>query len=169
MAVPERLQPRRRRGFASDLSQLLQAGVGLLFLYSLIAHVVNEAYALLWRTKMAVPAAAAAGPLATLVGVRIPLPNPLAEIIIVCIVLGVVTYYVLQWICQQEWVQELVQVEECWEETTWYNPWSWVEAIVCTVKEVLKWILKLICGWIWVAVIGLVILCIILGIIIAFG
>ena len=69
----------------------------------------------------------------------------------------------LELICSWEWVQEPTQVEECWEEVTWYKPWSWGMAIVCTLVEVLKWVLKQICKWKKVLVIVLVITCIISG------
>lgn len=104
--------------------------------------------------------------MAPILGIKIPLPDPLAEAIIVCIVTGVILYVVLKYICSQEWVQEEVEIKECWEEIKWYNPWSWVKAIVCTIVEVLQWVLKTICKWTEVFVTALVVLCIIISIIV---
>jgi len=100
--------------------------------------------------------------LAPLIGVSIPLPGPLAEAYIVCIVVGVILYIVLKYLCAQEWVQERVQIKECWEEVKWYNPFSWFKALVCTIVEVLKWVLKTICKWTEVFVTILVITCIVI-------
>ncbi len=49
----------------------------------------------------------------------------------------------------------------------WYNPFSWVVAIVCSIVEVLKWVLKLICGWVEIFVIILVVICIVGGVVVA--
>lgn len=108
----------------------------------------------------------AAPAVARIVGVAIPLPYPLAELIIACIVTGVLTYIVLKWVCESQWVQEIVEVEECWEEVRWYNPFSWFVAIVCTVVEVLKWVLKQICGWIEILIVILVVTCILVAILV---
>lgn len=138
-------------------------------LYGAVINVANkvsvlltgpEAGATLAETLAATPVAAS-----TLL-VRIPLPDPLAEFIIFCIVTGIITYFVLKWICGYEWVQEKVKIKECWEEVKWYNPFSWFVAIVCTIVEVLKWVLKWICKWVEVLVVILVITCIVVAILI---
>ncbi|MGD8326580.1 MAG: hypothetical protein PVF65_06665 [Sphingomonadales bacterium] len=141
--------------------RLAEIVTAYLVLYSLFAEVVN-------KTAMAF-AGAATAPLAVLVGITIPLPDPLTEIIIFCIITGVLTYIVLKYVCSEQWVQEPVNVKKCWEEITWWNPWSWIKSIVCTVVEVLKWVLKLICGWVEALVIILVVACIVISAIIIFG
>lgn len=159
----------RQVGGLIQLLHLAELLVGFLMLYSLVMRVVNRVAVLASGAagEMTKQEALAATPVAA-PGVTIVLPDPLAEVLIACIVLGVITYVVLKWLCHEEWVQEPVQVEECWEEVKWYNPWSWVVAVVCTVKEVLKWVLKQICGWVEVLVSALVIVCIVVGIIIIF-
>lgn len=155
------------RGFVSDLSRAIGALVALGTLYSLVVDVLNKVALLVtgrfrgMTAEQVSDAAPVAAPL-----IKVILPDPVAEVIIACIVVGVIVYYVLKWLCQEQWVQEPVQIKECWEEVKWYNPWSWVKAIVCTVKEVLKWVLKVICGWVWVAVIALVVICIVVVLII---
>jgi|GEM_PF-2186210 len=140
---------------------LLEISAAFFMLYSLFAEVVN---------KVAIAfAGAVTAPLAVLVGIAIPLPDPIAELVIICIITGVITYVVLRYVCSEQWVQEPVNVRKCWEEITWWNPWSWVKSIVCTVVEVLKWVLKIICAWVEALVIILVVLCIVVGIIIIFG
>lgn len=111
-------------------------------------------------------ALAAAPAIALLVGVTIPLPYPLAELILVCIITGVLTYILLKWVCESQWVQEPVEVEKCWEEVRWYNPFSWFVAIVCTIVEALKWVFKQICGWIEVLIVILVVTCIVVAILV---
>ena len=51
------------------------------------------------------------------------LPPPICTIIL-CVIGGIMVYAVLKEICTEEWVQEPVQVEECWKEVKWYNPFS---------------------------------------------
>ena len=158
MHAPSARPGQRHPGVLVDLWRFTQLGVGFYALYSMVAHVASSIGAL-----------AADQPAARVVGapgITVTLPDPLAEIIIACIVTGVLTYMLLKYLCQTEWVQEPVEVKKCWEEIKWYNPWSWVKAIVCTVVEVLKWVLKQICGWVEVLVVILVITCIIVGIII---
>jgi len=68
---------------------------------------------------------------------------------------------ILQEVCGSEWVQESVEVERCWEEKQWYNPWDWFTTIVCVTAEVLKWVLKWICKIYPILIIVLVIVCIV--------
>lgn len=154
---------RQRANFATEFWQLIQVSTGLFLLYSMIAEIVVNLSTLIGGTSANQTAAVAP---AVGVSVTIPLPDPIAELAVVCIVTGVITYLVLKYLCKEEWVQESVQVEECWEEVKWYNPWSWVKSIVCTVKEVLRWVLKQICRWVEIIVVILVITCIIVGIIV---
>lgn len=153
-----------------QLVKLAKELVALGMLYALAAHTVNKAYLLFsgaYKT-MTLSQIAAAAPVAA-PGIIIPLPDPVAEIVLICIIGGIITYLILAWVCSEEWVQEPVEIEECWEEVEWYKPWEWVVAIVCTVVEVLKWVLKQICEWKEVIVSVLVIICIVVGIIIVFA
>ena len=155
------------REFAIGIWHLAELIVAFGSLYSLAMHVINKSYLLLSGAArdMTLNEIAAAAPVAA-PGLTVTLPDPLATIIITCIVIGILVYVILTYLCEQEWVQEPVQIEKCWEEVTWYNPFSWVTAIVCTFVEVLKWVLKLICDWVPWIVIVLVISCIVIGIII---
>ena len=155
--------------FIIDIWRILQLTIALGSLYTLLMHVIYRGYLLFsGATKeMTMSQIASAQPVAA-PGITIGLPDPIAEVVILCIVLGVITYIVLKYVCESEWVQEPVQVEECWEEVKWYNPFSWFVAIVCTIVEVLKWVLKQICKWVEVVVTVLVIACIAITLIIIF-
>ncbi|NOR58304.1 MAG: hypothetical protein GQ474_07260 [Sulfurimonas sp.] len=157
------------RGVLNKIWHLIEASVSLGLLYTLFACVINKFNFLFSGTSLepSVENMMATQLIAAPI-IVIDLPDPLAEIIIICIVVGVATYLSLKYVCSQEWVQESVDIEECWEKTTWYNPWSWVTSIFCTIVEVLQWVLKQICEWVEVLVTLLVISCIILGIIILF-
>lgn len=151
----------------SQVVKLAKEIVALGMLYSLIAHTINKTYLLLsgaYKT-MTLEQITTDTPIAV-PGISITLPDPVVEILFVCIIGGVITSLILQWVCSEEWVQESVKVEKCWEEVKWYNPFSWVVALVCTLVEVLKWVLKQICGWKEVLVTALVIICVAVGIII---
>lgn len=103
----------------------------------------------------------------SIISIIVQLPDPLAEVILANILfVGFLQYILLSWVCESQWVQERVQVKECWEEVTWYNPWSWVKALVCTFVEVLKWVLQQICGWKEIFVIIQVAICITVAIIV---
>ena len=150
--------------------RLMKEIVALGMLYSLAAHAINKAYLLFSGAyeTMTLNQVAAAAPVLW-VGITIPLPDPVAEILLICIIGGIITYLILAWVCSEEWVQEPVEIEECWEEVKWYNPFSWVKAIVCTVVEVLKWVLKQVCGWKEILVTILVVTCVVVGLIIVFA
>jgi len=156
------------RHFVTDLWRLVQLFVALWLLYSLAVHTLWLASQVVSGQAKALGAGglAAAGPVAGAIGIKIPLPGPLAELIITCIVVGVITYVVLKWLCQSQWVQQPVNVRKCWEEVQWWNPFSWFVAIVCTVVQVLKWVLQQICSWVAVLVTILVIICIVISIIV---
>jgi len=146
---------------------LIEASVALGMLYSLFGCVINKLNFLVSGTtplsttspEMMVPTL-----VPSLIEINIPIPYPLAEILLICVLMGALTYIVLKTVCSEEWVKEPVDVEECWEEITW-NPFSWIKSLVCTVVEVLKWVLKQICKVVEILVTVLVISCIILGII----
>ena len=168
MSGPRPDQHKPGRHFVTDLWRLAQLFVALWLLYSLAAHTLWLASQVITGQAKALGggALAAAGP-AGAISISIPLPGYLAEWIIGCIVLGVITYVVLTWLCQSQWVQQPVNVQQCWEEVQWWNPFSWFVAIVCTVVQVLKWVLQQICKWVEVVVILLVVICIVVSIIAA--
>lgn len=93
-----------------------------------------------------------------LASIAIPLPDPLAEAYIACVVAGVILYLILDYVCGLDWVKEPVQIKECWEEISW-NPLSWIKTVVCTIIESFKWVLKWVCRWKWVVVTGLILVC----------
>lgn len=146
----------------TEVWRLAQLVTAFTVLYGAVINVVNMVSGLLAGPEA--DATIAETLAATLVAtpallVTVPLSGSIAEFFIACIVTGITTYFVWKWICNNEWVQEKVDVEKCWEEVKWYNPFSWFVAIVCTVVEVLKWVLKLICGWVEVLVVVLTLSC----------
>lgn len=153
---------RHKGSFIQNVWRLALQLAAFVMLYSLLAHAINSAYALFSGAYKAGHAAAAV--LVPLVFVDLPLRY--APLVWACIVVGVITYMVWAYICEQQWVQEAVEVEECWEEVQWYNPFSWFTAIVCTIVEVLKWVLKLICVWKWILVTVPVLVCVVVGVVI---
>jgi hypothetical protein len=169
----EEIKPSKRslwNKFVFDLWHLSQLVVALGMLYTMIVHVVYKAYLLFsGATKSMTMAQVAAAQPPAAPGITVGLPDPVAEVVILCIVVGVLTYVVLKYVCESEWVREKVEVEECWEEVKWYNPFSWVVALVCTVVEVFKWVLKQICKWVEVVVTTLVVACIVITLIIIFA
>lgn len=154
----------------TDVWRILQLTVALGSLYTMIVHVIHKAYLLFSGAvkDMTMSEVVSSQPVAA-PGITIGLPDPIAELIIFCIIMGTLTYIVLKYVCETEWVQERVKIKECWEEVKWYNPFSWFVAIVCTFVEVLKWVLKQICKWIEVIVTVLVIACIAITLIIIFA
>ena len=166
---PEKKKVSLVRHTITEFWRLALLLTGFATLYSLIINVVNGVAMLVTGVPVGMPKSAALMEPAVatpIVGVAVGLPEGVAEVAIACIILGIITYVILEWLCQQEWVQEPVQIEKCWEEVQWYNPWSWVVAIVCALVWGLAWVLKTICGWVEVVVIVLVLACIIVGIII---
>ena len=158
------------RGLGRQAWRLAEEFVALFALYSLVVRIINRSYLFFsgeYKT-MTLSQVVAAEPV-TAAGITVILPDPVVEILIGCIVVGTITYVTLKYVCREEWVQEPVQVKECWEEVQWYNPFSWFTAIVCTFVEVLKWVLKQICEWVEEIVIGLVIICIVVTAIIVFA
>lgn len=162
----ERKQPIMGGKFIYDIWKLMQLTVALGSLYTLVMHVIHKSYLLFSGAAqdMTTSQIASSNPVAA-PGISIGLPGPLAEIIITCIVLGTITYIILEWLCESVWVQELKKVEECWEEIKWYNPWTWVKALVCVLVWALVWVVKQICKWTEVLTIFLVLFCTVIGII----
>lgn len=157
----------------TEVWQLFQLLVVYALVYSFLIDVVNKAYLLFsGRTREVYlshfsESNAVANPIIDIgIGIEIAgLPDWLVNGVLgvlICIVVGYITYKILKEVCEEKWVQEPVQIKECWEEVQWWNPWSWVVAIVCTVKEVLKWVLKIICSILEILIIIAVILCIVL-------
>lgn len=152
-----------------SLWRLCVVSIPYFIFYTWLANVVNRLY-LLFSGEAATMSSAevlSSTPiLKPIVSVGIPLPGYLAEALIACVVMGIILYAILDYICNQEWVQEPVEIEECWEEIKWYNPFSWVKAIFCTIVEVLKWVLKQVCKWKATFVLAMVIICGVVSIII---
>lgn len=101
--------------------------------------------------------------------VEVEFPNKVesyVETVLYCFVLALWVYLFLGKVCQEEWVQETVNVKKCWKKIKWYNPWSWVKSIVCTFVEVVKWVLKVFCKNRWLAVAILFLSCIAVQIVI---
>ena len=152
--------PRVIRALATQSIRLGSGVSALALLYNLIAHSVNSVAMAI--SPQAGPAGLHGAPvLQPLVELVITVPDAVFWPIVACLAAGFLAYLALEWVCNTQWVQEPVQVEQCWEEVRWYNPLSWVLALVCTVVEVLKWVLKQVCGWKEVVVIILVVICII--------
>src|SRR2546427_776737 len=88
MSGPRPDQHKAGRHFVTDLWRLVQLSVALWLLYSLAAHTVWLASQVFSGQAKVLGAAglAAAGPVAGAIGIIIPLPGPLAELIIACIV-----------------------------------------------------------------------------------
>lgn len=155
--------------FRKNLSELAQSLFGLGLLYAFIGGIINHAYK------------AFTGDInTTLVPMSAEIKfdfckeqvlewgdvmGTICGVFVVCTITVFLIWLILEWICNREWVQEDVEIEECWEEITWYNPWTWVKSIVCTTKEVLKWILKLICKVRKVLIWIIFIVCIVAGLV----
>ncbi len=177
---------KRHQGFLKDLSHLIQSAIALGFFYDLVAHTLNRVYAastLAGRALTVVQVDQNHALLPTIYGepgrIGIELCKAILEpgggvsgdsicvVIVVCLLLAVVAYYILDWVCDKQWVQEPVQIKECWEELVWWKPWTWIWVVVCTVKEIFRWVLKIICRWRKIAIFVLVVVCIVAGVIIA--
>jgi hypothetical protein len=144
-----------------DFIHVAQGIVALAFLWDFTLHAVNEVSTLLTGSATVLPMIGALG-----LGVSITC-GWFCDVILVCIVTGVITYAVFKLVCWTEWVQEEISWRECWNEFRWYNPWSWVKTLVCVTKTALQWVLKQICKWIETIVVVLVITCILATILIA--
>lgn len=152
-----------------ELWQLTKISVAFIPLWSMLNHLYLSANYIMSTPNVGFneySTAAASSGVIPLFKIIFELPEPVATIILVCVITGTITYLILKEVCEEEWVKEKVKVKECWEEVKWYNPFSWVKAIVCTVKEVLKWVLKQICKIKEIFVTILTIACIVAGIII---
>lgn len=86
--------------------------------------------------------------------------EPYCNFLVICIVTVVVVAVVLKWVCERKWVQEERSYEDCWKEKDWYNPWHWVEVLVCAVVTTLWWVLKVVCYLRKVLIWGLVVACV---------
>lgn len=142
--------------FSHEFTQALSGLGGVALVYNLVAHAVNS---------VSNAVSDNAEPLLEMFSTALAAPSFLGDLILVCVATGFVTYILLVLICSQEWVQETVEVEECWKKKKWWNPFHWVWAIVCTIKEVLKWVLKRICEWKEVIVTIAIITCIVAAVV----
>lgn len=150
----------KEESFKDVFSQFLQGSVGMIFLYTLLINFLNETVTLILALtdksfELTKTEAAANSPvLPPLVTVNIT--EPYTVCILSTIIIGVITYYVLKWLCSFEWVKKRIDIKSCWKEVKWYNPFSWFKALVCTFVHIFIWILQKICKWAWVLVTSLV-------------
>ena len=162
------------RRIGRDFIRLVQLLIGFQALYALVQHVVSRfvqtgggelenghtlanGIAFVWLPPFRFP------PVHPPFGPRPPAApwEQLVGDILLCIAAGVITYAILKLVCDEEWVQEEVDFKECWEEIKWYNPFSWVYAVVCTIVKALVWVAKIICKYKEVVVTILVLACIV--------
>jgi hypothetical protein len=141
-------------GVVSDVIHVVQGIVALAFLWDFTLHAVNEVSTLVAGSATPLPMVGALG-----LGVSVTC-GWICDVILLCVVTGVITYAVLKLVCWTEWVQQPISWQECWDEFTWYNPWSWVKTLVCVTKTALQWVLQQICKWVEVIVVVEVITCI---------
>jgi hypothetical protein len=146
-------------GFGTQVWRLLQTLTALGFLYELIAitaNHLNEAFS--DGGGQILPLWLNTDPFGTCTafGIDPAVCGGLAT----CFTVTVVTLVLLGLLCEEEWVQETVDVKKCWEEISW-NPWGWVKALVCTFVEVTRWVLKLVCEIKWALVITVAIVCVV--------
>ncbi len=151
---------KQNTGVSTDFVQALEGLGALGVTYNLAAHAFNS-------VASAFSGGTAVMSLPVFFNIGIRWGSILGELILVCLASGFLAWVVLNWVCKSFWVQEKVNIKKCWTEIKWYNPWSWVKAVVCTVKEVLKWVLKTICGWKEVIVATLTIACLIAAVVVA--
>lgn len=146
------------------LWRMVQGLVALTMLYSFIAMVINKAYYLFTGQlgSMTANQVATSAPILQ-PGLVVTLPDPIAAIIISCIVVGVLTYIVMKQVCGSEWVMEVSHYEDCWEEISW-NPLSWISSIVCTVVTTIKWVIKIIYRILPVVITVLIISCVVIAV-----
>src|SRR6185295_16578752 len=95
----------------------------------------------------------------------ITLGDPIVDVILACIVTGIVVSTLLVAVCSSEWVKKKKKIKDCWHKKKWYNPFDWVRILVCVVKWVVRKILEVICKWKEIITIVLTIACIVVGII----
>ena len=132
--------PKSRNSFLNEFQktfvQALEAFGAVAVAYNLVATAANDLLGIVSEGASPLPVLFSITP-----------PGFAGDLLLACLALGFVTYLVLVFVCAREWVQEAVDVEECWKEKDWWNPFHWVWVFVCVVKEVLRWVLKLICRW----------------------
>jgi hypothetical protein len=136
--------------FVKSVSEIIQASIIFGFLYGYIADVVDHARVILGGSATDHMSQSVQR------GIGVKICSAVLQegsdifripcgLLIVCVVTAVILYYILEWVCNQRWVQEETSFKECWEEIVWWNPWSWVKTLVCVVKEVTRWVLKVVC------------------------
>jgi len=176
------VKPTIGRRLLNNFSRLLQHTIWVSFLYSMIVHIVNEYYLILsGAAKGMTPAAAleAHPVLHPIVQVSIPceaLPPPfnyVCTVLVICIVLGYFTFYILKWVCQWLPVQEPMSFEKCWDCDCGWDFLCWlacpVSGLFCTAITILEWVLKWLCAWTWYIVTAAIVICVLGGLIIAAG
>lgn len=70
-----------------------------------------------------------------------PLFPPILWPIWHCILVGFITYVVIRWVCERQWVARTYVIRECLQP----NPFG---VIFCFLKIVTHWILVIICRWV---------------------
>jgi len=157
--------------FFQELWQASQGVVVLGVLAGFAAHVVGGVSMLLSRGQVAGQTVApVAGTVAAPGEIIIQTPpitlgDPIVDVILACIVTGIVVYTLLVAVCSSEWVKKKKKIKDCWHKKKWYNPFDWVRILVCVVKWVVRKILEVICKWKEIITIVLTIACIVVGII----
>lgn len=140
--------------FSEEFVQVLE-GLGAVAVgYNLAAHAFNSVVG-------ALSSAGEATVLPVLFSVPIHGAGILGDLILSCFAVGFITIFVWRYICELDWIWGPVDVWSCWKEVKWYNPFSWVKAIVCGFVQIFKWILQLICKWKYVLVTVAVTACVI--------
>jgi len=61
--------------------------------------------------------------------------------VLVCILVGFITYIVLRLVCSFEWVKATYVIAHCWR----INPFG---IIFCVFKVISVWILRIVCRWV---------------------
>lgn len=131
-----------KSSFFEEISQLLQVGVVLTFLYSLFVDALNKVYFLLSPSEYDSTDVLTLTPvLPPIVDIPIKLPLivdiPIVIFIIKCFWVVVITYYIAFWICHLEWVRKLVLVRECKYVGFW--------RLYCYYKLIIVYILRIVC------------------------
>ena len=153
---PDRSHIEPEPSFLREVWELAEGVVAIGLVASFAAHVVQEA-----TMRGGERSVAATAPIT--VNVPIPVPDPVIDLILTCVVLGIVTYMVLAWVCSSEWIKKKKKVKDCFKKKKWYNPFDWVRVLVCVFKWVVVKVLQTICGWKEVIVAALVIACVVVG------
>lgn len=151
-------------GFWWDLVHIGQGLFGLSLLWDLFAGTINQVSTLALGTQYL-----------PMVWNFIVWEEGLCEIIIGpeicgvlkgCFYIAGLAYLTTKLLCWTEWVKEEIKWEDCWDEISWKNPWSWIKTVVCVTKTIIRWVLKQLCDYIDIFVVVFVVVCIIAGLVV---